>query len=404
MRLASPPAAAWKTAQPHAGWAAARAFAAVVPLDAPGDPAAFAVTRFDAAERVLRDATAFSSARYAQVHGPFKGINLRSMDGAPHRRHRALIAPSFRASMLERWEREIVRPVAHALADRIEAAGSVELVEAFTSRLPVQVICEILGLPEVDHARFLAWSDAVNSGPLDPGAGRAAAEQMAAYFRPLIEARRADPGADLLSALVCAEVEGAALDEAHLLGFLRLLLPAGAETTYRVLGSALVALLEQPDRVEQLRASPRRIPAAVEETLRWETSVTMTVRHAAHDLELDGVAIPEGSAVTVLLASANRDESRWLEPDRWDPERAPLPHLAFGSGAHVCPGLHLARLEIRVALEVLLERFPALRLDPDRPAPRIEGHAFRGPPALAVRLDAPARSTRRAGGPPAAST
>jgi len=390
VRLVPPRPETWATAQPHAAWAALRAHAAVVPVEPPRhDPRpAFCVTRFAEAEQVLRDGKAFGSGIYPEIHGPFKGVTLRGMDGAQHSRYRGLVVPAFRPSVLASWERERVEPIAQELLDRIAPKGAGELVSDLTSRFPIQVICEILGLPRQDHARFLAWSEDLNRGPFAPAAGRAAAAAMAAYFRPLIAARRAEPAGDLLSELVSAELEGERLDEEHVLGFLRLLVPAGAETTYRLLGSALCALLTHPDILGGLAADPGRIPAVVEETLRWEPSVTMTMRVTTQDTELAGQRLALGTPITVLLGSANRDESRWADPARFDPARPALPHLGFGTGTHVCLGLHLARLELRVGIAAVCARLRNLRLDPGEPAPVVQGYAFRGPDRLPVRFDA----------------
>jgi cytochrome P450 len=353
-----------------------------------GSRPGFCVTRFAEAEQVLRDWQTFGSGFYPEIHGPFKGVTLRGMDGALHRRYPGLVVPAFRPSVLARWEREGVEPIAHEILDRIAPQGAGELVSEFTSRFPIQVICEILGLPRRDHARFLAWSEDLNRGPFAPEAGRAAAGAMADYFRPLIAARRTQPAGDLLSELVGAEVEGERLGEEHVLGFLRLLVPAGAETTYRLLGSALLALLTHPEELAAVAADPGRIPAVVEETLRWEPSVTMTMRVATRDAELAGRRLPAGTPLTVLLGSANRDESRWEDPAHWDPSRPALPHLGFGTGTHVCLGLHLARIELRVGIAAVAARLRNLRLDASQPRPVVQGYAFRGPDRLPVRFEA----------------
>ncbi len=388
-RLTPPAPRDWERAQPHAEWAAARELGAVAATAAPPGLTreAVCVLRFAEADQVLRDAESFGSGLYAQLQGDYKGRTLRELDGEAHRRTRGLIVHAFRPAALARWEATQIRPILAELLDAIAPCGRADLVAELTSRFPVQVICGILGLPREDHAQFLRWSNEINLGPTDPERGRAAAAAMAAYFAPRIAARRAEPKGDLLSELLHTELEGERLDDERVLGFLRLLLPAGAETTYRMLGTLLFALLRHAGALEALRAEPARIPAAIEETLRWDGSVTLAMRVARRDLELDGCPIAAGTPVQIALGSANRDASRWPDPDRWDPARPELRHLAFGAGAHACLGLGLARLELRVALEQILARLPSLRLDPDAAPPLLQGYAFRGPDRLAVLFD-----------------
>ena len=211
---------------------------------------------------------------------------------------------------------------------------------------------------------------------------------MTAYLEPIVADRRQNPTGDLLSDLVTAEVDGHTLDEDHLYGFLRLLIPAGAETTFRMFGNSLVALLTHPEVLAEVTADRSLIPAVIEETLRWETSVTMVNREATKDVDVDGCPIPKGAGILALVGSANRDEAHYGAPDEWDPHREPKPHVAFGTGIHQCLGMHLARLELRIGLDAVLTRLPNLRPDPAFPAPEIRGLPFRSPPALHVLFDA----------------
>ncbi len=223
---------------------------------------------------------------------------------------------------------------------------------------------------------------------MEPERGLAASQAMRDYLSTLIEARRTEPTGDLLSELVHAEVDGQRLTDEKIYGFLRLLLPAGAETTFRVMGNALDALLTHPDDLARVVADPDGLlPEVIEETLRWETSVTMVSRVATTDTEVGGCPIPKGSAVNVLTGSADRDTDRFEDADEWKLGRPVQHHLAFGTGPHQCLGMHLARLELRAGLAAILRRLPNLRLDPDAPAPTIQGYAFRGPDALPVLFD-----------------
>jgi cytochrome P450 len=212
---------------------------------------------------------------------------------------------------------------------------------------------------------------------------------MRRYLEPIVEARRRQPVGDLISDLVSAEVDGERLTEEKIYGFLRLLLPAGAETTFRVMGSALFALMHHTDVLTRARDDDATLEAVIEETVRWETSVTIVSRVATCDTEIAGCPIPAGAAVNVVTGSANHDDSRFRAGEVWDPDRPRQPHLAFGFGPHLCLGMHLARMELRTGLRTLLDRLPGLRLDPREPPPVIEGFAFRGPDRLPALWETP---------------
>jgi len=342
------------------------------------------VTRWDEVERVLRDSDTFSSAINGETMGPIMGDLILAMDGDQHRRYRDLVAKAFRASSLERWGDELIRPTVHALLDRIAPRGKADLVTDFTYAYPVQIIAAILGVPVEDYEQFQHWADDINLGPTDLTRSLPAAAAMKDYLAPIVDDRRANPRGDLISDLVTAEVDGQTLGDGHIYGFLRLLLPAGAETTFRAMGSMLLALLTHPDALTEVIADRSLIPAAIEETLRWETSVTVVNREAVRDVEVSGVMVPQGASVLVATASANHDESRYDRADEWDLHRPAKPHMAFGTGRHQCLGMHLARLEMRVALDGILDRLGDLRLDPDQPAPEMKGFAFRSPDRLPV--------------------
>ena len=386
MKYSAPAPQDWADAQPHAAWADARAAGAAVPA-APSSydtREAVVVTRFAAADAVVRDPDTFSSVIHTQTAGVFKGETIRGMDGDEHRRHRALVATAFRPSAVERWRTVTIEPVIHELIDAIEPLGRADLVADVTTRFPVQVICTIIGLPRHDHAQFVEWSEAINLGVLDPERGHAAADALTSYLRPIVDARRAEPTDDLISGLVHAEIDGERLSEDRIFSFLRLLVPAGAETTSRAMGSALVALLTHPAALAAVRDDRTLLPAVVEECLRWETPVAMVMRIATRDTEIDGCPIAAGTPVTVLTSSANRDERRWPDADEWLPQRAQTPHLAFGAGPHACLGVNLARTELHTGLGALLDRLPGLALDPDDEEPVVAGYAFRGPHRLPV--------------------
>jgi cytochrome P450 len=345
------------------------------------------LTRFADVDAVLRDAERFPSRINADTMGPVMGTVILAMDGDEHRRYRNLVARAFRPSALVRWEDELIAPTIHRLIDTIAGAGRSELVADVVSRFPVQVIAGVLGVPTDDYELFQRWGLEISLGPEDYPVSTAASRAMREYLTPLVEQRKAEPGHDLVSDIVTAEIDGERLSDEHIYGFLRLLLPAGAETTFRALGNCLVALLTDPPVLDRLRADRTLLDAVIEETLRWETSVTMVNRETACPVDVGGVTIPAGVSVVCATGSANHDETRFDNAETWDVDRPAAPHLAFGTGRHQCLGMHLARLELRVGLTAILDRLPGLRLDPSADPPHIEGLAFRSPTRLDVLFD-----------------
>lgn len=381
----------FETAQPYPVWARARQECPVIPgngMSMGVQGSLYSVTRWDDVEHVLRDAETFSSSVNAEHIGQFMGDLILAMDGKEHRSYRNLVASAFRASQLEKWGDTMIAPTIGALLDDIAPLGAADLVRDVTSKYPVRVICAIVGVPVEDSAQFHEWAEQINTGPLHPEVGMAASRAMREYLEPLVEERRANPCGDLLSDLVHAEVDGEKLSEERLYGFLRLLLPAGAETTFRVMGNALTALLTNGDVMERVVADRGLLPALIEETLRWESSVTQVSRIATRDTEIAGCPVAAGSPIAVLTGSANHDASRYDYAEDFDLDRPQQVHMAFGTGQHQCLGMHLARQELRIGLDAILERLPNLRLDPDEPSPLIQGLAFRGPVALPVLFDA----------------
>ncbi len=375
------------TRDPLPAWKEGRARGSVVLPDHRGGESVHLFRR-EHAEAVLRDDVTFSARCNQEGMGPYMGEILLGKDGREHTVYRNLVSHAFRASALARWEEELIRPILTELLDGIAPRGRAELVGELTALYPTKVIAGIVGVPAADHLQFHEWAVAINGGPLDPERGFAASRAMREYLRPIVEDRRRHARDDLVSDIVHAEVDGEKLDDEHVYGFLRLLMPAGAETTYREMGMLLLVLLQHPQALEAVRADRSLIPRTVEETLRWESSAPLIARVATRDTVVAGCPVAAGTRISLSMGSANRDETVFEEPDRWDPAReTDVPHLAFGWGRHVCLGMHLARLELRVGLEAVLDRLPNLRLDPDRPVPPIIGTAFRGPERLDVVFD-----------------
>jgi cytochrome P450 len=277
--------------------------------------------------------------------------------------------------------------VANGLIDKFAPNGKADLVKEFTFDYPTQIIAGLLGLPEQDYPQFQRWSISLLSWLMNPERGLAASAALCDYFAPILEARRAEPREDLISALAAAEIDGEKLTDEEIFSFLRLLLPAGVETTYRSLGSLLLALLSHPDQLDAIRADRSLLPQAIEEGVRWEPPLLTITRVATKDTVLGGVAIPAGATVMPMLGSATHQEDRFPDPDTFDIFRQQKGNLAWGHGVHICLGMHLARLEMRTAINLLLDRLPNLRLDPDGDDPHIRGQVFRSPTSVPVLFD-----------------
>ena len=347
----------------------------------------FFVYRYDDIARVLRDSDTFSSAHIIDlIMGPVMGEHIMlGMDGERHRRYRSLVSMAFRQKELARWEDELVGAVANELIDRFAGRGHAELVREFTFPYPTKIIAGLLGLPRDDYKQFQRWSIAILSFLSKPEEAIAASKEVKEYVAGILAERRREPRQDLITDLAEAELDGERLSDEEIFSFVRLLLPAGVETTYRATGNLLLTLLSQPEQLEAVSADRSLVPQAIEEALRLETPLLNITRLATTDTELSGVPVPAGSTVMLMLAAANREEDRFADPDVFDAWRTdPKPHISFGHGAHSCLGIHLARLEMRVALNLLLDRLPGLRLDPAADDPHIRGQVFRSPTSLPV--------------------
>lgn len=342
------------------------------------------VLGYEECQTVLTHPDTFSSSIYSQVMGPVMGRTLLELEGADHRASRALVSPSFRAALLDRWRTDLVELVVHELIDIIAPRGRAELARDFTFAFPVQVIARIMGLPRQDYPRFQRLSIELLNVVYNWECGIAASTTLKAYFSEILADRRSHPQDDLITMLSQSEIDGTRLTDDEIFAFLLLILPAGVETTYRASGNLLVALLTDPDLLDALRANRGMLHGAFEEGLRWEPPITTVVRTASRDCELGGVAIPAGTSVNVSVAAANRDPTRYPDPDRFDPTRKNIGHLTFGGGPHLCLGMHLARMEAAVAINALLDRLRDLRLDPSAPTPHVTGMAFRSPATLPV--------------------
>jgi cytochrome P450 len=351
----------------------------------PDRPPPVTVFGFDEVVQVLRDNETFSSTVYEGVMGAVMGRTILQMDEPDHRVHRALVSPTFRSKVLQRWEEDLVQCVVNELVDGFADRGRADLVQELTFNFPVQVIARILGLPRSDFPVFQRWAIAITSVTANWERGMAASEALRDYFAGILEERRRQPADDLISELVVAEVDGRVLSDEEIYSFLRLLLPAGVETTYRASGSLLYGLLTNPDQLRAVIADRELMVPAFEEVIRWEPPVTVILRRATRDTAIGGVPVEEGADIALLLGAANRDERKCADPDRFDLFRESRQNVGFGFGIHVCLGMHLARMETRVAMNTLFDRLPDLRLDPGPGQDlHIRGMAFRSPISLPV--------------------
>jgi cytochrome P450 len=356
----------------------------------------WAVTRHQDVQYVLKNPQLFSSEGMAGPQGLQGGVirSIITMDPPDHGPFRTLISRAFTPRMISALEPR-VREITHQLLSGIGHKTEFDAINGLALPLPIRVIAEMLGVEPARYNDFKRWSDILVGMLMPQGASPeqvayAEAETAAfqQYFRWAIEERRRHPGDDLISALVQAEEQHQHLTVDEVFGFAGLLLVAGNETTTNLLGNMLLALLEHPDQLSLLLNNPSLIPAAIEETLRYDSPVQMLFRIAREDVELGGKQIAKGSLIWPVLGSANRDETRFPDPDCFDITREAGGHVAFGYGIHFCIGAPLARLETRIAMEELLPHLAGMRA-PERPLEYIDAFFLRGLKRLPLALPQP---------------
>lgn len=338
---------------------------------------------FDSVFTAFRDGEVFASEIYDTTINLVLGPTILSMRGRQHHDHRSLVAKAFRQSALEYWEPALIDPICDQLVDEIKDDGSADLVEALTFEFPTRITAALLGLPQQDLALFRRLSLDLISITEDIEAGLNASVELGAYFQEQVNQRRDAPTEDIIGDLVAAEIDGERLTDEAIISFLRLLLPAGLETTYRSSSNLLYLLLTHPDQLHAVQNDRDLIPAAIEEGLRYETPLVSVPRNTTRDVEVHGVGIPAGAQVNLCMGSANRDESRWPDAETFDIHRERKPHVSFAGGIHSCLGLHLARVETRAMLNSLFDRVTDLELLADDDT-RIVGMPFRSPKRLPV--------------------
>ena len=362
---------------PHAWLAHLRHHDPVHWQDEPGGPGFWAVTRYEDCVTVNRDYERFSSA--AQGTMPFElgadevaqqSLMMLNMDPPLHTRYRRLVNKGFTPRMVRDLEESIHRST-DVIIDSVIEKGEADFVTQLSAELPLQVIAELLGVPQEDRHHMFEWSNRM-VGNEDPEyqdqqeLALTSAMELYAYASELFARKRIDPHADLMSALTTVEIEGERLSDMELELFFLLLTVAGNETTRNLMSGGMHAFFQHPEQWQRLLADRSLLPTAVDEMLRFVTPVMNFRRTAMVDTELSGTRIAAGDKVVFFHASANRDEDIFTDPDTFDIGRDPNPHIAFGGGGpHFCLGTNLARMEIRVMYEHLLDRMPDIRQDGD---------------------------------------
>ncbi len=349
-------------ANPYPYYARMRHSAAVCQVDPGG---IWAVSRYDDIVRVLKDPTLFSSAGLQVIskhpgldHNPLAD-SLLMMDPPAHTKTRALVSHAFSVSVLPRIK-PLVQAAAVQAVETIRKGGVIDFCEVLATPIPATAIVELLGLDGSLRGQMQRWSDHIQS--VNPGTSaeliaeiQKTVSAMDSYLGAVIESRRKLRRDDLVSDLLAARIDGAALTQTEIMGFLYLLLVAGLETTSHLLGNMMRLLISNPGVHDRVRQKPALIPAFIEEMLRYDPPAHGTIRLSTAEAEVGGVRIPANSLVMVLLGSAGRDETKYENPDRFDLDRPKPLSLAFGHGIHFCLGAVLARAEVQIALEELLK-------------------------------------------------
>jgi cytochrome P450 len=347
----------------------------------------FMVLSYAAVAQVLNDPIVFSNKAFEPTLGAAFGHTVSVMDPPEHTGYRKILQKAFRPHIVQQWGDGIVAPVIEELISRVRGTGRAELVDQFARPYPFNVIYRMLGLPEEDIEVFykLTVAQIITFPSMDNALD--ASVKLGRYFSRMIADRRANPGTDVVSVIATTTVDGEPLPEEVAISFLRQLINAGGDTTFRTTTALLTGLLTNPDQLEAVRADRSLIPAAVEEALRWDGPVLSSERLTTADTVIDGVPIPANAGLDLLYGAANHDPAVFDRPERFDIFRDKHRHFGFAFGAHNCLGQMLARLEMGRALEGILDNLPNVRLDADQPPPQMRGAMMRTPRQLHVLFD-----------------
>lgn len=365
-----------------------------------------AVSRYVDVLTVLKDPKRFRSSGFEQIYSPIpeaaRPLSMLVADPPNHGRLRTLVSKGFTPDAISRLEPRIRAEAKRLIARISDHGGDFDFVNEFSVPLPVAMIAEIIGISPERRDDFKRWTDdlfsVVNGLQYipDPQAREqrrqtviASAQEMIGYFESILAERTKQPGTDLVSLLIRASENEQRLSGSEVVDLLRLLLVAGNETTTGTLTNGMLALLQNPEQWDLLQSEPERIPALVEEALRYDTPLQILLRQVTEDTTLAGVSLAAGRIVALFIGSANHDADRFEDPERFDITRDANGHLAFGYGIHHCLGAALARLQIRVAFEELVAAFPSLQLVSVAPFERVESAILRGLKSLTIAIPQP---------------
>jgi cytochrome P450 len=351
------------------------------------DNKAYMALSYNACNEAALNQQDYSNSIYEVHVGITFGKSITTMDAPEHGRYRRLFQSAFTPKMLG-----ALRPRFEALINRLvgslQGRGKADLVHDLAFHFPFQFICDLMDLPMEDRPVFQRLAIAQTCVVFDRAHGTEASEKLGRYLSALIaERRQRNSETDFVSVIANAEIDGERLPDDVLLGFFRQLMNAGGDTSYHGFSNILAALFTHPEQLDAIRKDRSLLQRAIEEGLRWGAPITSMERITTRDVVLTGVPMEKNSIVRVCIGAASRDETVWPDPDKFDIFREQKRLLAFGYGAHVCIGQHLARMELQMALNALLDRLPNVRLDPDMPTPVIRGLTFRGADAVHVKWD-----------------
>jgi cytochrome P450 len=351
------------------------------------------VTRWDDVMTVDKTPELFTGETEPSTLNRTFGKNLLGSEGAYHDRVRAIIHPWFRGGSIGHFPQEVVLPIVDELIAAFAPRGEADLVSELAEPLSARVLRRALGLRDVEEDTLRRWfadlalgASNFEADPAKQEVADAASREVDATIDPILARLERDPDDTLLSSMLHTEVDGMRLTRQEIASNLKVMIVGGLQAVSDLVALSTWALLSHPEQAAEVVADPSLVPAAVEEGLRWHSPVGTSTRQTTRETQLAGVTLPEGALVAAVLASANRDELHWDDPDRYDIHGHRRPHLSFAAGAHVCVGALLARYQARNALQQLLARLPGLRLDEERP-PAISGWEFRSMEHLHVRFD-----------------
>jgi cytochrome P450 len=365
--------------------------AAVVYVDA---VSLWLATRWDDVNAIDKTPELFTGETDPSTLNRTFGKNLLGSEGEYHARIRSIIYPAFRVGAIGHYPDEVIAPIANELIDAFVGRGEVEFVAEFAEPLSTKVVKRTLGLGDIDDDTLRRWFVELAAGaanfegdPTKQAIADKASQEVNETIQPILDRLESEPDDTVLSNMLHSEVDGQRLTRGEIQSNLKVMIVGGLQAGTDLIALSLWALLSHREQADEVKANPELVNQAIEEGARWHSPVGTSTRQTTRDTELDGVKLEKGALVAAVLASANRDERHWTNPDRFDIRRREGAHLAFATGPHLCLGARLGRYEARTSWRILFERLPNLRLDPDRPI-EISGWEFRSPHHLHLLFDA----------------